>query len=59
MATGSAIPLSDDERSLVVRALGMLAQSMRRAGKSAASAELTAIYERDAGKIDNLAVKFR
>ena len=56
---GSAIPLSDDERSVVVRSLGVLAASMRRSAKSAASDELRTIYERDAGRIDALAAKFR
>ena len=59
MATSSAIPLTDDERSVIVRALGLMAQSMRRAGKATHSDEVRAIQERDAGRVDALASKFR
>ena len=59
MATANAIPLSDDERSIVVRSLGMMAASMRRAAKSAHSDELRAIHEKDAGRVDVLASQFR
>lgn len=55
----AALNLSDDERSVVVRALGMLAASMRRSAKSASSEELRQIYERDASRVDALATKFR
>lgn len=59
MANSSAIPLSDDERSIVVRSLGMMAASMRRAAKASHSDEVRAIQERDAGRVDALAAKFR
>ena len=59
MSNASAIPLSDAERSTVVRALGMLAQSMRRASKASHSDEIRVLQERDAGQVDALAAKFR
>ena len=55
----NAIPLSDDERSIVVRALGLMAASMRRSSKAAPSDELKVIYDRDAGRVDTIAAKFR
>ena len=59
MATSSAIPLTDDELSVIVRALGLMAQSMRRAAKATHSDEVRAIQERDAGRVDALSAKFR
>lgn len=59
MAASSAIPLSDDERSIVVRSLGMMSASMRRAAKAAHSDEIRQIQERDAARVDALASKFR
>jgi len=59
MASSSAIPLSDDERSVVVRSLGLLAAAMRRAAKATHSDEVRTIQERDAGRVDALAAKFR
>jgi hypothetical protein len=55
----SAVSLSDDERSLVVKALGLLSASMRRSAKSAPSKEISDLFERDAARVDALAVKFR
>ena len=61
MATANpdAVVLNSDERFLVVKGLNMLAASFRRSSKAAPSAELRDIYDRDAARLDALAVKFR
>lgn len=59
MASASAIPLSDDERFVVIKALGLLSASMRRSAKAAPSKEISDLFERDASRTDALASKFR
>lgn len=60
MATSaSAIPLSDDERFVVIKALGLLSASMTRSAKAAPSKEIADLFERDSSRVQSLAAKFR
>lgn len=59
MATSNAIPLSDDERFVVVKALGLLSASMKRSAKAAPSKEIADLFERDASRVEGIAHKFR
>ncbi|WNK13463.1 MAG: hypothetical protein [Microvirus sp.] len=59
MATNSAIPLSDDERRVIVTALSMLSKSMLRSANAAMSPEISELHKRDASRVDALASRFR
>jgi len=51
--------LDHSESVIVVKALTLLAATMRRSAKAATSDEVAAIYERDAARVEALANRFR
>ena len=51
--------LDPSESVIVVKALTLLAATMRRSAKAATSDEVAAIYERDAARVEALANRFR
>lgn len=51
--------LEYSESVIVVKALTLLAATMRRSAKAATSDEVAVIYERDAARVEALANRFR